>query len=238
MRAKTIKNKPKVNDIVPTATLMKRLEQKISDLQNSLDEERRKNKNLIKVSELEKQIMEMSTKFINSSISVSNSDKENQYRRRTWCGVAFNNANNAQNTNDGSNGETPTNENSNGKSKLPMKKSNFTSRLQTPKNYNSQSNGDKSMHDNSMLSSTPCQLPKVSEEAPKNKARPEHISLLRTPQVHLQNLKNKCSLTPKDTVEGRLRWVCSALNFLLGNSFRLNFIMAFNFVDKKRSKMS
>lgn len=83
MRAKAIKNKPQVNEIVSDATMMKRLEHEIKVLKNRLEEEQRKNESQIKVRQLEQRIKDEDLKIIscNSLHSIRNREK----RRRTWC---------------------------------------------------------------------------------------------------------------------------------------------------------
>lgn len=203
MRAKKIKNKPKVNDIVPQSTVMKRLEQRINELQKSLEEERRKNVQL-KVAELEKELLQESTKLINSS-SLKNLEKENQSRRRTWCGASMNNGNNV------SSELLSANENGSIKSKLPMKNNKHTSRLQMPKTYNQVQNGGGSpllLADTSISSTNSCTpggLAKISEDSVQNKIKTDYPTLLRTPQVNIQNLLKKCTLTPKETCEEKTK---------------------------------
>lgn len=47
MRAKSIKNKPRVNEIVSGAAMMKRLEKEIARLEEELAEEKSKNSHVI-----------------------------------------------------------------------------------------------------------------------------------------------------------------------------------------------
>lgn len=83
LRAKSVKNKPHVNEIVSDATMMKRLEKEIKDLKKALEEEQRKNESQIKVRQLEKRIKGEVLKIIscNSLHMLRNREK----RRRTWC---------------------------------------------------------------------------------------------------------------------------------------------------------
>ncbi|KPU73173.1 uncharacterized protein Dana_GF15126, isoform C [Drosophila ananassae] len=82
MRAKKIKTKPQLNEMVSDATMMKRLEREIKDLKDRLAEEERKNESQLKVQELERCIKRDMLKIISST---SLSDKRLQKRRRTWC---------------------------------------------------------------------------------------------------------------------------------------------------------
>ena len=83
LRAKTIKNKPQVNEIVTDATMMKRLEREIKILKSRLEEEQRRKESQIKVRQLEQRIKDEDLKIIsyNSLHSIRNREK----RRRTWC---------------------------------------------------------------------------------------------------------------------------------------------------------
>uniref|UniRef100_A0A182JAG6 Uncharacterized protein n=1 Tax=Anopheles atroparvus TaxID=41427 RepID=A0A182JAG6_ANOAO len=81
-RAKNIRNKPKVNEILTDAAMMKRLEREIKRLQNELRSEQNKNSK-IKLVELQQAITLRTNQFINSSqILTVNNDNA---RRRTWC---------------------------------------------------------------------------------------------------------------------------------------------------------
>ncbi|KAH8324631.1 hypothetical protein KR074_012581 [Drosophila pseudoananassae] len=82
MRAKKIKTKPQLNEMVSDATMMKRLEREIKELKDRLAEEERKNESQLKVQELERCIKRDMLKIISST---SLSDKRLQKRRRTWC---------------------------------------------------------------------------------------------------------------------------------------------------------
>ncbi|KAH8298002.1 hypothetical protein KR018_004239 [Drosophila ironensis] len=82
MRAKKIKTKPQLNEMVSDATMMKRLEREIQSLKDRLAEEQRKNESQLKVQELERCIKRDMLKIISST---SLSDKCLQKRRRTWC---------------------------------------------------------------------------------------------------------------------------------------------------------
>uniref|UniRef100_A0A1A9UXB9 Centromere-associated protein E n=1 Tax=Glossina austeni TaxID=7395 RepID=A0A1A9UXB9_GLOAU len=84
LRAKVIKNKPAVNEIVSDATAMKRLEKEITVLKSRLAEERRKNESQIKVGELETRIKNEVLKIITSHTLHVNHDQHDK-RRRTWC---------------------------------------------------------------------------------------------------------------------------------------------------------
>ncbi|XP_055622670.1 centromere-associated protein E isoform X2 [Toxorhynchites rutilus septentrionalis] len=80
MRAKTIKNKPKVNEVLSEAAMMKRLEQEIKRLQEELKSEQSKNSR-IKTVELQNAIETRANQIINSQAHFQ-FDKS---RRRTWC---------------------------------------------------------------------------------------------------------------------------------------------------------
>ncbi|KAH8413266.1 hypothetical protein KR009_009345 [Drosophila setifemur] len=82
MRAKKIRIKPQLNEMVSDATMMKRLEREIKALKDRLAEEERKNESQLKVQELERCIKRDMLKIISSA---SLSDKRLQKRRRTWC---------------------------------------------------------------------------------------------------------------------------------------------------------
>uniref|UniRef100_A0A1A9W0R9 Kinesin motor domain-containing protein n=1 Tax=Glossina brevipalpis TaxID=37001 RepID=A0A1A9W0R9_9MUSC len=84
LRAKVIKNKPAVNELVSDATMMKRLEKEITVLKSRLEEERRKNESQIKVGELEKRIKNEVLKIITSH-SLPGTHNSQAIRRRTWC---------------------------------------------------------------------------------------------------------------------------------------------------------
>lgn len=84
LRAKVIKNKPAVNEIVSDATAMKRLEKEITVLKSRLAEERRKNESQIKVGELETRIKNEVLKIITST-SLHVNHAQHEKRRRTWC---------------------------------------------------------------------------------------------------------------------------------------------------------
>nr|NP_001260380.1 CENP-meta, isoform D [Drosophila melanogaster]AGB92915.1 CENP-meta, isoform D [Drosophila melanogaster] len=84
-RAKKIRIKPQVNEMVSDATMMKRLEREIKVLKDKLAEEERKNENQQKVEHLERQIKHDMHKII---CGHSLSDKGQQKRRRTWCPTA------------------------------------------------------------------------------------------------------------------------------------------------------
>ncbi|XP_034668193.1 kinesin-like protein KIN-7I isoform X2 [Drosophila subobscura] len=82
MRAKKIRIKPEVNEMVSDATMMKRLEREIKELKDRLAEEQRKNESQLKVKQLENRIQNDMHKIITSN---SLNDKRLQKRRRTWC---------------------------------------------------------------------------------------------------------------------------------------------------------
>ncbi|XP_043650382.1 LOW QUALITY PROTEIN: kinesin-like protein KIN-7O [Drosophila teissieri] len=84
-RAKKIRIKPQVNEMVSDATMMKRLEREIKVLKDKLAEEERKNESQLKVQDLERRIKRDMHKIISSQ---SLSDKCQQKRRRTWCPTA------------------------------------------------------------------------------------------------------------------------------------------------------
>ncbi|XP_055381414.1 uncharacterized protein LOC129611999 [Condylostylus longicornis] len=82
MRAKTVKNKPHVNEVISDAAMMRILEKKVAKLQCELDQERKKNSKL-KILELEQQIKNETHKIVNSeSLKKCQFDRN---RRRTWC---------------------------------------------------------------------------------------------------------------------------------------------------------
>ncbi|XP_062541195.1 LOW QUALITY PROTEIN: uncharacterized protein LOC134209220 [Armigeres subalbatus] len=80
MRAKTIKNKPKVNEVLSDSVMMKRLEREIKRLQEQLKSEQNKNSN-IKTLQLQNEITMRANQIINSQ----NYIKFDKSRRRTWC---------------------------------------------------------------------------------------------------------------------------------------------------------
>ncbi|XP_002132763.2 kinesin-related protein 4 isoform X1 [Drosophila pseudoobscura] len=82
MRAKKIRIKPEVNEMVSDATMMKRLEREIKELKDRLAEEQRKNESQLKVKQLENRIQNDMLKIITSN---SLNDKRFKNRRRTWC---------------------------------------------------------------------------------------------------------------------------------------------------------
>uniref|UniRef100_A0A182LXJ8 Kinesin motor domain-containing protein n=1 Tax=Anopheles culicifacies TaxID=139723 RepID=A0A182LXJ8_9DIPT len=82
MRAKNIRNKPKVNEILTDAALMKRLEVEIKRLRNKLKSEQNKNSK-IKMVELQNAITLRTNQLINSN-QVRQALTDNA-RRRTWC---------------------------------------------------------------------------------------------------------------------------------------------------------
>ncbi|XP_017059237.2 LOW QUALITY PROTEIN: kinesin-like protein KIN-7O [Drosophila ficusphila] len=84
-RAKKIRIKPQVNEMVSDATMMKRLEREIKMLKDKLAEEERKNESQLKVQDLERRIKRDMHKIISST---SLSDNSKQKRRRTWCPAA------------------------------------------------------------------------------------------------------------------------------------------------------
>uniref|UniRef100_A0A182YFI4 Uncharacterized protein n=1 Tax=Anopheles stephensi TaxID=30069 RepID=A0A182YFI4_ANOST len=82
MRAKTIRNKPKVNEILTDAAMTKRLEREIKRLKNMLLSEQNKNSK-IKTMELQNAITLRTNQFINSNqAQLALTDNA---RRRTWC---------------------------------------------------------------------------------------------------------------------------------------------------------
>lgn len=83
MRAKSIKNKPQVNETVSDATMMKRLEREVKMLRTRLEEEQRKNESQIKVRQLEQRIRNEDLKII--SCNSLHSGRNREKRRRTWC---------------------------------------------------------------------------------------------------------------------------------------------------------
>ncbi|KAH8352953.1 hypothetical protein KR084_007680 [Drosophila pseudotakahashii] len=81
-RAKKVRIKPQVNEMVSDATMMKRLGREIQVLKDKLAEAERKNESQLKVQDLEQRIQRDMHKIISST---SLSDKCQQKRRRTWC---------------------------------------------------------------------------------------------------------------------------------------------------------
>ncbi|KAH8391378.1 hypothetical protein KR200_010457 [Drosophila serrata] len=82
MRAKKIRIKPQVNEMVSDATMMKRLEREIKTLKSQLAEEKRKKESQLTVQDLERRLKTDMLKIISST---SLSDQRQQKRRRTWC---------------------------------------------------------------------------------------------------------------------------------------------------------
>ncbi|XP_053663647.1 uncharacterized protein LOC128712800 [Anopheles marshallii] len=82
MRAKNIRNKPKVNEILTDAAMMKRLEREIKRLENELRSEQNKNSK-IKMLELQNAITLRTNQFINSN--QTQQALTDNARRRTWC---------------------------------------------------------------------------------------------------------------------------------------------------------
>jgi hypothetical protein len=82
LRAKSVRNRPKVNEVVSDRTMTKRLEKEIERLRDQLKVEKDKNSE-IAVHQLMSQISERETQFIQShTIIIKAEDKS---RRRTWC---------------------------------------------------------------------------------------------------------------------------------------------------------
>ncbi|XP_029734785.2 uncharacterized protein LOC109400725 [Aedes albopictus] len=77
MRAKTIKNKPKVNEVLSETVMMKRLEREIERLQEQLKSEQSN----IKTLQLQNEIMMRANQIVNSQTHI----KFDKSRRRTWC---------------------------------------------------------------------------------------------------------------------------------------------------------
>lgn len=86
MRAKKIRLKPQLNEIVSDATMMKRLEREIKDLKDRLAEEQARNESQLKVRLLEQRIKTDTLKIITSNTIT---DKRKN-RRRTWCPATSN----------------------------------------------------------------------------------------------------------------------------------------------------
>jgi hypothetical protein len=82
MRAKSVRNRPKVNEVVSDKTMTKRLEKEIERLRDQLKEEKTKNSE-ITVRQLMSQISERETQFIQSHATILKA--EDKCRRRTWC---------------------------------------------------------------------------------------------------------------------------------------------------------
>ncbi|XP_053686643.1 uncharacterized protein LOC128736187 [Sabethes cyaneus] len=80
MRAKTIKNKPIVNEVISEAAMMKRLQREIKRLQDELKSEQSKNSK-IKTLELQNAITMRANQIINSQTHI----QFDKARRRTWC---------------------------------------------------------------------------------------------------------------------------------------------------------
>lgn len=89
MRAKTIKNKPQVNEIVSDATMMKRQEREIKELRSRLAEALEKNESQIKVGQLEQRIKSEVLKIITCN-SLHNIRSQREKRRRTLCRMSSN----------------------------------------------------------------------------------------------------------------------------------------------------
>ncbi|KAH8306758.1 hypothetical protein KR044_012579 [Drosophila immigrans] len=87
MRAKKIRLKPQLNEIVSDATMMKRLEREIKLLKDRLAEEQAKNESQLKVKLLEQRIKTDTLKIITSNTIT---DCRNKNRRRTWCPASTN----------------------------------------------------------------------------------------------------------------------------------------------------
>ncbi|XP_052852078.1 uncharacterized protein LOC128262077 [Drosophila gunungcola] len=84
-RAKKIRIKPQVNEMVSEATMMKRIEREIKMNRDKLAEEERKNESQLKVQDLERRIKRDMLKIISSS---SLNDQRLQKRRCTWTSPA------------------------------------------------------------------------------------------------------------------------------------------------------
>ncbi|KAH8334370.1 hypothetical protein KR059_009271 [Drosophila kikkawai] len=82
MRAKKIRIKPQLNEMVSDATMMKRLEREIKTLKSQLAEEKRKKESQLMVQDLERRLKTDELKIISST---SLNDQRQQKRRRTWC---------------------------------------------------------------------------------------------------------------------------------------------------------
>ncbi|XP_055858961.1 kinesin-related protein 4 isoform X2 [Episyrphus balteatus] len=82
-RAKVVKNKPQVNEVVSDSAMMKRLVKKIDALTTELEVEKTKNSQ-IKVTQLQKLLNDEIHKIINSN-SLCSLKASNRNRRRTWC---------------------------------------------------------------------------------------------------------------------------------------------------------
>ncbi|XP_055535563.1 uncharacterized protein LOC129724590 [Wyeomyia smithii] len=80
MRAKTIKNKPIVNEVISETAMMKRLQREIKRLQDELKSEQSKNSK-IKTLELQNAITMRTNQIINSQTHI----QFDKARRRTWC---------------------------------------------------------------------------------------------------------------------------------------------------------
>lgn len=202
MRAKAIKNKPQVNEIVSDATMMRRLELEIKVLKSRLEEEQRKNESQIKVRQLEQRIKDEDLKIIscNSLHSIRNREK----RRRTWCPSSTNLDASALN-------QQP--------SALPVPSigSHFvsalahTSRLQAPKTsyYNTPLitmrpaiEPPSAPKFTAGLPIPPDNLPEIDEEfAPAEMVNFEMLSPLHTPRN--KQLQRNFSITPKLTACAR-----------------------------------
>ncbi|KAI8125882.1 hypothetical protein FF38_07584 [Lucilia cuprina] len=202
LRAKAIKNKPQVNEIISDATMMKRLEHEIKVLKTRLEEEQRKNESQIKVRQLEQRIKDEDLKIIscNSLHSIRNREK----RRRTWCPSSTN-------LDASTVGQQP--------SALPVPTIGnqfvtglpHTSRLQAPKvsYYNTPlitmrppTEPPSAPKFGAGLPLPPENLPEIDEEfAPAEMVNFEMLSPLHTPRN--QQLQRNFSITPKLTACAR-----------------------------------
>ncbi|KAG5674440.1 hypothetical protein PVAND_004411 [Polypedilum vanderplanki] len=82
--AKTIKNKPKVNNIISERTMIAKLQNEILKLHHQLQEEKTKNSKLENINKIKNSIDERERQIIHGFNSNSNKINE-MNRRRTWC---------------------------------------------------------------------------------------------------------------------------------------------------------
>ncbi|XP_073825611.1 CENP-meta isoform X2 [Musca autumnalis] len=201
LRAKSIKNKPQVNETVSDATMMKRLEREVKMLRLRLAEEQKKNESQIKVRQLEQRIRNEDLKIISCNSLHRNREK----RRRTWCPSS--NLNTSSGLPVPSALPVPT-------SALPVPTFNngnasaIPSRLQPPKSF----------YFTPLITCRPTDPPpapklstgetisEIDEEfAPAEMINFDRLSPLLTPKSNMP----RCSMTPKVTSNSKL--TCDAL---------------------------
>lgn len=79
--AKSIKNKPVVNEVISDAVFMKRLKKEINRLQAELKEEKLRSNDQVTWLRLQQKILERESQFLKSK----KCEKGDKIRRRTWC---------------------------------------------------------------------------------------------------------------------------------------------------------